>query len=124
LSLNSEKKQVSILFIFLLTLFGLAQLTAAESTIIAPGAALQKLADEFSFTEGPACDSEGNVFFTDQPNDRIMKWSVEGKLSTFKGPCGRSNGLCFDEAGHLWACADEKNELWRIDRDGTVAVIV
>jgi gluconolactonase len=30
-------------------------------------------------------------------------------------PCGRSNGLCFDKAGNMWACADEKNELWRID---------
>ena len=55
------------------------------------------------------------MYFTDQPNDRILKWSVDGKLSTFLEPAGRSNGLCFDNKGRLWACADEKNELWVID---------
>ncbi len=89
--------------------------SAAESSIIAPGAKLEKLAGGFDFTEGPAADAEGNVYFTDQPNDRIMIWSVDGKLSTFMKPCGRSNGLCFDGQGNLWACADEKNEMWRID---------
>ena len=94
------------------------------SSPIAPGAALEKLADGFSFTEGPACDAHGNVFFTDQPNDRIMEWSVTGKLSVFLTPCGRSNGLCFDAAGDLWACADEKNQLWRITPAGKVTVVV
>jgi gluconolactonase len=99
-------------------------LLAAESQIIAPGAKLEKLAGDFSFTEGPASDAEGNVFFTDQPNDRILKWSVDGKLTTFLQPCGRANGLCFDGQGNLWACADEKNELWRIDRAGQSTVVV
>jgi len=97
---------------------------AAESGIIAPGAKVEKLADVFKFTEGPAADAEGNVFFTDQPNDRILKWSVDGKLSTFMQPCGRSNGLCFDGEGNLWACADEKNELWCIDSAGKETVVI
>ena len=97
---------------------------AAESKIIAPGATLQKLAGDFVFTEGPASDREGNVFFTDQPNDRILKWSMDGKLSTFMQPCGRANGLSFDPEGNLWACADEKNELWRIDPAGKATVVV
>ena len=87
----------------------------SDDSIIAPGAKLEKLADGFLFTEGPASDAEGNIYFTDQPNDRIMLWSVDGKLSTFMQPCGRSNGLCFDPAGNLIACADEHNELWSID---------
>jgi sugar lactone lactonase YvrE len=53
----------------------------AES-VFAPGAKLEKLAGGFDFTEGPTCDAAGNVFFTDQPNDRILKWGVEGELST------------------------------------------
>ena len=86
--------------------------TPAEESPLEPGAKLEKLAGGFQFTEGPAADKEGNVFFTDQPNDRILEWSVDGKLSTFLQHGGRSNGLYFDRAGNLIACADEKNELW------------
>ncbi len=96
----------------------------AADDIVAPGATVVQLADGFKFTEGPACDPDGNVLFTDQPTDRILKWSVDQKLSTFMHPCGRSNGLCFDQEGNLWACADAKNELWCIRPDGTVEVVL
>jgi gluconolactonase len=43
-----------------------------------------------------------------------MKWSIDGKLSTFLQPSGRANGMYFDKNGNLIACADEKNELWLI----------
>ena len=88
---------------------------ADDASPVAPGAKLEKLAEGFKFTEGPAADAKGNVYFTDQPNDRILKWSTDGKLTEFMKPCGRSNGLCFGPDGKLWACADEKNELWAID---------
>lgn len=82
----------------------------------APGAALKLVADGFKFTEGPAADAKGDVYFTDQPNDRIMKWTAStGKVETFMQPCGRANGLYFDREGKLIACADEKSELRRID---------
>jgi gluconolactonase len=97
---------------------------AAESKIIAPAAKPEKISSAYSFTEGPACDADGNVYFTDQPNDRIVKWSVDGKFSDWLKPCGRANGLCFDKHGILWACADEKNELWSIDASGKATVVV
>jgi gluconolactonase len=101
-----------------------AQETNRVSPVIAPGAKLEKLAGDFKFTEGPTCDKEGNVFFTDQPNNRIMKWSVDGKLSTFLQPAGRANGMFFDAQGNLIACADEKTELWSITPDGKHTVLV
>ena len=91
--------------------------------IIQPGDKVEKLADGFLFTEGPVADSKGNVYFTDQPNDRIMMWSLSGKLTTFMQPCGRSNGMSFDQDGNLWTCADQKNELWCISPDKKVTVI-
>jgi gluconolactonase len=97
---------------------------AQEAGIIAPGARLEKLSGGFKFTEGPAADADGNVFFTDQPNDRILKWSTDGTLSTFLQPSGRSNGLCFDRDGNLWACADEKNELWSISPAKKIIVVL
>lgn len=92
--------------------------------IVKRGETPVKLADGFSFTEGPAADKSGNVFFTDQPNNRIMMWSVDGKLSTFMQPSGRSNGLFFDSDGNLWSCADEKNELWCIHPDKKTDMII
>lgn len=86
-----------------------------ERSIAAPGAKLTLLAASFKFTEGPAVDKEGNVFFTDQPNNRIMEWSVKGKLSTFMDDSGRANGMYFDKSGKLYACADLNNQLWEID---------
>jgi gluconolactonase len=83
--------------------------------VIAPGAKLERLSEGFQFTEGPTPDAAGNVYFTDQPNNRILKWSIDGKLSTFKEPAGRSNGMFFEPGGKLIACADENNELWAID---------
>ena len=53
-----------------------------------------------------------------------MKLGTDGNLKTFLKPAGRSNGMYFDLAGNLIACADEKNELWSIARDGTVTVLL
>ncbi len=99
-------------------------LSSRADGVIAPGATLQKLAGGFAFTEGPTCDRAGNIFFVDQPNDRIMEWSVEGKLSTFLQPSGYANGMMFDAKGNLIACADEHNQLWAIAPDKTVTVLV
>lgn len=92
--------------------------------ITAPGAKLTPLADGFKFTEGPAADAKGNVFFTDQPNNRILEWSIDGKLSVYKNDAGRANGMYFDDAGNLYACADLHNELWEISPSGKVTVLV
>jgi gluconolactonase len=97
---------------------------AEKVSVIAPGAKVEKLAGDFKFTEGPASDAEGNVFFTDQPNNKIYKWSVEGKLTVFHESPGRANGLYFDRQGNLLACADLNNELWLIDMKGRVTVLV
>lgn len=100
-----------------------AQPSAPSASVTQPGAKLEKLAGDFKFTEGPTADKQGNVFFTDQPNNRILKWGVDGKLSTFLHPAGRANGMFFDAAGNLIACADEKMELWSISTDGKHTVL-
>lgn len=110
-------KSALLLLTMILTLGLLSPRTVADP-VVAPGAQLQKLAGDFQFTEGPTADAAGNVYFTDQPNDRILKWSVAGQLSTFAQPAGRANGMCFDAQGNLLVCADEKTELWRIPAAG------
>jgi gluconolactonase len=98
---------------------------AADTDLIAAGAKVEVLGEGYSFTEGPAVDREGNVFFTDQPNDRIVKYNAaDGSFSDWLKPSGRANGTYFDKAGNLLACADEKNELWSISPDKKVSVLL
>jgi len=112
-----------ILFLFIFCAAASGQYEGLED-IIKQGTDLEKLADGFQFTEGPSADSKGNVYFTDQPNDRIMIWDQKEGLKVFMQPSGRSNGLSFDVDGYLWSCADEKNEIWRIGPGKEVEVIV
>ncbi len=99
--------------------------TEEPNSIIAEGAQLKLVSSQFSFTEGPAVDKDGNIYFTDQPNNKIYKWSAEdGSITVFLDNAGRANGLFFDKEGNLYACADEHNQLWMIDKDGKVTVLV
>ena len=70
---------------------------------------LQLISDQFSFTEGPAADAQGNVYFTDQPNNTIWKYDVQGTLSLFMEHAGRSNGRYVDGEGRLIACDTAEN---------------
>ena len=82
------------------------------------------VSDQFAFTEGPAVDKDGNVYFTDQPRDQIWKYDVDGKLSLFMEKTGRSNGMYFDENNNLISCADEHNELWKISLEKKITVLL
>ncbi|MDB5132332.1 MAG: gnl [Mucilaginibacter sp.] len=84
----------------------------------------QLISKQFSFTEGASVDKKGNVFFTDQPNDKIWEYSTDGKLSVFLDSAGRSNGMYFDKKGNLITCADEHEELWSISPDKQVKVLL
>jgi len=84
---------------------------------------LKLISAQFEFTEGASVDKEGNVFFTDQPNDKIWKYDINGKLSLFMDKSGRANGTYFDKKGNLIVCADENNQIWSIDQNKKVKVL-
>ncbi len=82
---------------------------AADKTtradLVADGAEPLKLAGGFKFTEGPAAAPDGNLYFSDIPNNRIHKWDTAAKkLSTFLENSGGANGLYFSKEGDLFAC--------------------
>src|SRR5215210_2853135 len=98
--------QVAFLLLLTVLLFSFQQksrfaafhnVRTADTGIIADGATPQLISKQFSFTEGPAVDKKGNVFFTDQPNNKIWKYDTDGKLSVFLDNAGRSNGMYFDK---------------------------
>lgn len=119
---NSSGRARSLALTLMLTA---ATIPLHGASLLAPGASVQKLGDGYAFTEGPATDAEGHVFFTDQPNDRIVRWDARtGAFSDWLKPAGRANGMYFDAAGNLLACADGKNELWSIAPDKTVTILL
>jgi gluconolactonase len=57
-----------------------------------------------AFTEGPAVDANGSVYFSDIWNNRIMKLAADGGQSVFRADSGRTNGNTFDQLGRLISC--------------------
>lgn len=104
----------------LLLLLGAALVTAADPESkpipeIGPAGKVERLHTGFEFTEGPAVDSRGNVYFTDIPRSRIYRSDARGQLSTFLEDSDACNGLMFDARGRLLACQGESKRLIAID---------
>lgn len=98
-------------------------LAAEKSDLVAEGAKVEKLAGGFKFTEGPAVDAAGNIYFSDIPNTRVHRWTLDGKLTTFRENSGRANGLYFDKDGNLLACEGGSRRLTSTSSDGKVTVL-
>ena len=93
-------------------------ITHGPANLFDPQTKPQLINKQFAFTEGPAANTHGDVFFTDQPNNSIWKYGNDGKLTLFAEGKGRSNGMYFDKKGNLLTCADEQNQIWSISPDG------
>jgi sugar lactone lactonase YvrE len=102
-------------------------LIAADTPIVPPGAKLELLWSEGSFTEGPAYGPGGCVYFSDIGN-RIMRFDpATGKTGVYREPCGRANGLDFDPQGRLVAAEGASTGGARrisiTEKDGTVRTV-
>src|SRR5208283_2515293 len=71
---------------------------------IGPAGKIVKLHTGFKFTEGPAADQDGNLYFSDIPNERIHKVDAKGQLSVFREKSNRANGLMINGRGEIVAC--------------------
>jgi gluconolactonase len=95
--------------------------------LLPAGAKLEKLAGGCRFTEGPAVDAEGNVFFSDNPNNRIMQYTPAGETRVWKAPARSANGMMFDAQGRLMTCnasgAPDGRTVTRYEKDGSVTVL-
>lgn len=119
------KKSILLSFLtVIIPIYVQAQIVDKKS-IVAKKAELVKVADGYSFTEGPAVHLNGDVYFTDQPNNKIVKWSAtRNEASVFMEESGRSNGMYFDRNKNLITCADMENQVWSIDEKGNVDVLI
>jgi gluconolactonase len=98
--------------IFLITCCAFGEVQAQENTLYAAAEKPKLISKIFAFTEGPAVDKKGNIFFTDQPNNKIWEYTTDGQLFMYMENAGRPNGTYVDKKGNLIVCADEHDELW------------
>ena len=82
-----------------------AALTVLALLMPLPAAAQQpEIATTVAFTEGPAVDRDGNVYFTELVFQRIMKLTPKGVLTVFREQSNNANGMLIDPQGRLVAC--------------------
>jgi gluconolactonase len=119
----SRKVLTGVVLMVLVVAAAVVSCGAERLSVVAEGAKVEKVAGGFKFTEGPTADAEGNIFFTDIPNNRIHKWTLDGKLITFKKDSGGANGLFFDKKGNLLVCEGGRRRLVSIGRNGRKKVL-
>lgn len=114
-----------------LPLLGLLLLAAAGhaaaadlSSVIAPGATVQKVVGDLRFIEGPAWDARTKSWlFSDIPADRLYRLDVTDTLSVAAEPSHNSNGNRIDAAGNRYSCEHETRQVTRTAPDGTRTVL-
>jgi sugar lactone lactonase YvrE/enterochelin esterase-like enzyme len=91
--------------------------------ILVPDEGWQLLSQGHGFTEGPAANARGEVFFTDIPKNRIHKVALDGKVTVFAENTGGANGLMFGPDGRLYACANGRKQIVAYDESGAESVV-
>jgi gluconolactonase len=90
---------------FSLLLLAAAAASAAEPIPgIGPAGEVKKLHGGLMFTEGPAADGKGNLYFSDVAGNKLYKSDSSGDLSVILDPSNNTNGLMVNAAGNIVAC--------------------
>lgn len=92
--------------------------------VLIEGRDWELVSEGHGFTEGPAVNRKGEVFFTDIPKNRIHKVGLDGKVTVFAEDTGGANGLAFGVDGLLYACANGRKVIARYDENGSVESIL
>ena len=103
--------------------------------IVPADAKIEKLAGGFKFTEGPVWVHAGYLLFSDIPNNRVDKWTPDGKVTVFRkpgvyrgfdhfeGPAAGSNGETLDRQGRLTICEQTPRRVTRLEKDGSLTLL-
>jgi gluconolactonase len=97
----------------------------ALDQLIPAGAQVEKVAEGFTFTEGPLWMPAGYLLFSDIPANKIRKWSPDGTLGELDKPASiiGPNGLTLDKQGRLIVCEQDGRKLSRLEKDGKMTVL-
>lgn len=83
---------------------GSSQAQSPAASAIAPTGKVETVREGFAFTEGPAWDPRGSLFFTDIPDAAIHRLSSGDKLTEFTDDSGHANGIMVAADGQMLVC--------------------
>lgn len=86
--------------------------------VLIDGQGWELVGEGFSFTEGPAADLSGNLYFTDVFRSRIHRLDAAGKPEIFVEQSFGTNGLMFGPDGRLYGCQNGKKRIVAFDSAG------
>ena len=113
------------------------RLDASADRIIPADARLEKIADGFTWVEGPIWVKD-SLFFAEIPSDSIRKWTAGAGVSIFLKPSGYqgttpyggpepgSNGMTLDHRGRLTVAGHAQRNVYRLeslDPKGPITVL-
>lgn len=96
----------------------------ALSGVLIDGEVWQLVSQGHKFTEGPAVDGEGRVYFTDVPESKIFKIDLDGKVTLFADQTANTNGLMFGTDGKLYGCRNGDKRIVTYDSQAKVETVV
>ena len=114
------------LVILLASLFLSAAVRAQDmplSQVLIEGEGWELVSQGHQYTEGPAVDAQGNVFFTDVPASKIYKIDLEGNVTTLVEDSGHTGGLMFGPGGKLYGGRRETKQIVAFDEQGEASII-
>ena len=115
-----------LLGLLIITIVSVPYFTGAQQkpSVVADGAVVKKVQSGFIFTEGPAANGVGDVYFTDVQGSRIYKWAhKDGLISVYRENTENSNGLMFDQKGRLVVCEGGGQRVVMDDMKGNITVL-
>ena len=91
--------------------------------ILIPGEDWKLVGEGYQFTEGPAVNAKGEVFFNDVGAGKTFQVTKEGTVKEFLADSKRGDGQAFGPDGRLYANAGATSQMVAWDRNGTPTVI-
>ncbi len=95
-----------------------------RTNLLIPGENWELVSQGHKFTEGPAVNARGELFFTDIPNNRIHKVGLDGRVTVFVEKSPGVNGLAFGADGKLYACQNGTKKIVRYDAKGVEETVL
>jgi len=92
--------------------------------VLIDGEDWETVAEGYGFTEGPAVDAAGNVFFSDPKNHRIYRAGIDGKVTLFAEHTQKTSGLMFGPDGRLYGCSRDGRRIAVWNTDGAAETVV